>query len=72
MGFNPDLEAWHRLHPVPSSWRSVSIADLLLWHGRLRTLAAALYDMEYSSLANECWDLAAKIEATANPIFEEE
>ena len=52
--------------------RSVSVADLLLWHGRLRTLAAALYDMEYSSLANECWDLAAKIEATANPIFEEE
>jgi hypothetical protein len=52
--------------------RSVSVADLLLWHSRLRTLAAALYDLGHPCLANECWDLAAKIEATANPIFEEE
>jgi len=71
MGFNPDLKAW-RLHPAPSSWRSVPVADLLLWHSRLRTLAAALYDLGHPCLANECWDLAAEFEATANPIFEDE
>ena len=70
--FNPDLEAWHRLHPVPSSWRAVPVADLLLWHGRLRTLAAALYDLGHSCLADECWELATEIEVTANPIFEDE
>jgi hypothetical protein len=51
---------------------SVPVADLLLWRGRLRTLAAALYDLGHSCLADECWDLATEIEATANPIFEEE
>ena len=58
--------------PRPPSWRAVPVADLLLWHGRLRTLTAALYDLGHSCLADECWDLAAEIEVTANPIFEEE
>lgn len=55
-----------------SSRRNVPIADLVLWHGRLRVIAAALYDMDYSSLSDQCWQLAGEIEATANPIFEEE
>ena len=42
--------------------RAVPVADLLLWHSRLRTLAAALYDLGHPCLANECWDLAAEFE----------
>jgi len=46
--------------------------DLEAWLHPLRTLAATLYDLGHPCLADECWDLAAEIEATANPIFEEE